>query len=86
MPNKFLQIIALLLPLPSFKLFLNPFGTHVITFQGQKLCNAFTFQQSHKCIHVPTELKPSDKINFCCCSGGSRGDPGVRANPPLDPC
>ena len=20
------------------------------------------------------------------CSGGSRGDPGVRANPPLDPC
>ena len=22
----------------------------------------------------------------CVSSGGSRGDPGVRANPPLDPC
>ena len=45
MPNKFLQIIALFLPLPSFKLFLNLFGTHVMTFQGQELCIAFTFQQ-----------------------------------------
>ena len=36
---------------------------------------------------VATTVRPRLKsIGQVGASGGSRGDPGVRANPPLDPC
>ena len=38
------------------------------------------------CVCVCVYVCVCVSVCLCVCSGGSRGDPGVRANPPLDPC